>query len=66
MALQQVQSVASPSGFWAQYFLATQWHGKGGGDVLMWKKCKRDLSHIIVTLHSVSKKPMVRKSFLGI
>ena len=35
-------------------------------NVLMWKKCKRDLSHIIITLHSVSKKPTVRKSVLGI
>ena len=36
------------------------------GDVLMWKRCKRDLSHIIITLHSVSKKTVVRKSVLGI
>ena len=36
------------------------------GDVLMWKRCKRDLNHIIITLHSVSKKTMVRKSVLGI
>ena len=35
-------------------------------NVLMWKKYKRDLSHIIITLHSVSKKPTVRKSVLGI
>ena len=35
-------------------------------NVLMWKKCKRDLSHIIITLHSVSKKPTVRKSVIGI
>ena len=48
------------------FFQATQWHGKGGGNVLMWKKCKRDLSHIIITLHSVSKKPTVRKIALGI
>ena len=32
----------------------------------MWKNCKRDLSHIIITLHSVSKKPTVRKNVLGI
>ena len=32
----------------------------------MWKKCKRELSHIIITFHSVSKKPTVRKSVLGI
>ena len=32
----------------------------------MWKKCKRYLSHIIITLHSVSKKPTIRKSVLGI
>ena len=31
----------------------------------MWKKLKRDLSHII-TLYSVSNKPMVRKIVLGI
>ena len=36
------------------------------GNVLMWKNCKRDLSHIIITLHSVSKKPTVRKNVLGI
>ena len=36
------------------------------GNVLMWKNCKRDLSHIIITLHSVSKKPTIRKSVLGI
>ena len=36
------------------------------GNVLMWKKGKRDLSHIVITLHSVSKKLTVRKSVLGI
>jgi len=40
------------------------WERKG--NVLMWKKSKRDLSHIIITLHSVSKKPTVRKIALGI
>ena len=57
--------MASPSGFWAQFFSSYSMTWERKGNVLMWKKCKRVLSHII-TLHSVSKKPTVRKSVLGI
>ena len=64
--LHNLFSVASPSGFWAQFFSSYSMTWERKGNALMWKNCKRDLSHIIITLHSVSKKPTIRKSVLGI
>ena len=47
------------------FFQAIQWYGKGR--VMFYcDRNVRDLRHIIITLHSVSKKPTVRKSVLGI